>query len=117
VGLNPVGIGLIVGTFYMIADPALQGGKGKPKESAIEKAVIDYFIADTGSVAAAVDTINNRAAAKGAVARHNEPTSDQMRVAIAQEVFQQDVLEGYDVKAERVNAHAHEQRMRMWSLE
>ena len=116
VGLNPVGIGLILGTFKLTMDPALQDPK-KATEAALEKAITDYVIAPTGSIAAGINSVNSKTAASTLVGRHKEPTSDQARIAVAQELFQPDVLDGYEVKAEKVNDHVHGEMMRMWNLQ
>ena len=116
VGLNPVGLGLILGTFKLTMDPALNDPE-KATEAALEKAVTDYVIGPTGSIAAGINSVDSKAAASTLVARHKEPTSDQARIAVAQELFQSDVLVGYQIRAEKVNAHVHDGMMRMWNLQ
>jgi hypothetical protein len=114
--LNPVGMGLIVATFSLLMDPALDAPKGKSKEPAIEEAILKYFIGPNG-VAGAVDKIDNKTAAADALARHKETGAEQLRIAISRELFQPEVLEGYDVKEARVTAHAYDAMMRLWTLQ
>jgi hypothetical protein len=115
--LNPVGMALFVGTVSLLMDPALDSLKGKSKEPDLEKAITDYFIGPLGSVFAAIDGIDSKTAAADALERHKEIDAVQLRIAISRELFQPEALEGYEVKAAKVNAHANDAMMRLWSLQ